>query len=244
MNAWTPRRFWSHVDVVENMDGWTVVLDHHVATTPAKSALNLPTRQLADAIAREWAVQGEIFSINTMPLTKLANAAIDKVSVHKCEVSDTIVAYGDSDLLCYRADGPVGLIGRQSEQWDPVLNQAARELDAQLAVHYGVMHVPQSKVILGKLETQVKTFDSFGLIALYELVTLTGSLVLGLAAIRDWRDPDVIWQLSRVDETWQEEQWGRDEEAHYLAACKRDAFCRAKQFYDLAQGISCDQLER
>ena len=145
-------------------------------------------------------------------------------------------AYGDSDLLCYRADHPSGLVARQSTGWDPLLDWAATELGARLTVQTGIMHTAQSKDALDVLSAEVAALSPFELAAFHDLVSMSGSLVLALAVIRGRCDAEAAWALSRIDETWQEEQWGVDEEAAEKAALKRKEFLHAARFYTLASG--------
>ena len=145
-----------------------------------------------------------------------------------------LAAYADTDLLCYRADGPEGLVQRQREHWDPPLDWAAETLGARLVPVAGVMHAPQDSAALDRLSARVHEMSSFQLTGLHDLVALSGSLILGLAAAMGWRDAETLWQLSRLDETWQEEQWGPDEEASALAESRRQAFLHAKRLFDLA----------
>jgi chaperone required for assembly of F1-ATPase len=237
MSAWKAKRFWAEASVVETAHGFTVHLDARPVKTPAKTALIVPTRAMAAAIAAEWdAQQGEV-DPRTMPVTRGANAAIDKVAVQHAEVAQMIADYGDSDLLCYRAPSPAALIARQAEAWDPLLDWAAVALDARLQTASGVIHVPQDPVTLARLAARVHRMDNFALAAFHDLVSLSGSLILGFAAAMNHRPADQIWQLSRVDEDWQIEQWGADEEAEAMAATKRTAFIQAKTFLDLSLSL-------
>lgn len=234
MTGGKARRFWSQVAVVPVGDGFAIELDGRRIRTPAKAELALPTREMADAIASEWqAQQGRIDPVS-MPVTGSANAAIDKVRPQHAEVTAMLAAYGDADLLCYRAEAPAGLCQRQAAAWDPALNWAEAVLGARLRVFSGVIHQPQDANLLERLAAQVAALTPFQLAAFHDLVSLSGSLILGFAAARGWRDADSLWQLSRIDETWQEEQWGSDGEARKAADLKRQAFVHAKRFYDFS----------
>ncbi|TMV03282.1 ATPase [Ruegeria sediminis] len=235
MSDWKPKRFWKMSAVVETDEGFTVELDGRRVKTPAKAALTLPTRALAEAISVEWGAQEKVVDPGTMPFTRSANAAIDKVRHQHSEVAEMLAAYGDSDLVCYRAERPASLIERQTEQWDPALDWAAEALGARLFPVAGVVHQPQSPAALAELRRRVHEMSEFQLAAFHDLVSLSGSLVLGFAAAQDWRDADEIWRMSRLDELWQEEQWGEDEEASAHAEIKRRAFLHAKRFFDMSQ---------
>lgn len=236
MSEWKLKRFWTDAgaDEAPGEAGFRVLLDGRPVRTPAKALLAVPTRDMALAIAAEWDAQEEKIDPTTMPMTRAANAAIDKVAVQHAEVADMLAAYGDSDLLCYRADGPEALVARQATAWDPALDWAATELGARLEVFAGVIHAPQPPEALARLSARVHGFSPFQLAAFHDLVSLSGSLVLGFAAAADWREAEAIWTMSRIDEDWQEEQWGHDEEAAEAADIKRRAFLDAKRFFDLA----------
>lgn len=234
MSDWKPKRFWKLATVAERDGSFAVELDGRPVRTPAKTLLTLPTRPMAEAVAAEWDAQEKEVDPRTMPFTRSANAAIDKVRVQHAEVADLLAAYGDSDLLCYRAVHPAELVARQSQIWDPALDWACDTLGVRLITVSGLLHQPQPESVQTQLSARVHCLSDFQLAAFHDLVSLSGSLVLGFAAALDWRDPDEIWRISRLDELWQEEQWGPDEEAQALAELKRQAFLHAKRFFDLS----------
>ncbi|MBY6057191.1 ATP12 family chaperone protein [Leisingera daeponensis] len=234
MSGWAQKRFWKAVTVAESADGFAVELDGRRVKTPAKAPLAVPTREMAEAIAAEWDAQTESVDPKTMPCTRSANAAIDKVTHQHSEVAVMLSEYGDSDLLCYRAESPVELAARQAAEWDPVLDWAEGEFGARLQVRTGVLHQPQEAAALAVLSEKVHAMTPFQLAAFHDLVGISGSLILGFAAAYGWRSADGIWQLSRLDERWQEEQWGEDEEARAAAEVKRQEFLHAKRFYDFS----------
>ncbi|MEQ9057415.1 MAG: ATP12 family protein, partial [Roseovarius confluentis] len=143
-----------------------------------------------------------------------------KVTRQHGEVAEMLAAYGDSDLLCYRADSPQELVERQAEAWDPLLDWADATFGARLIPVEGVMHAPQNPRALERRAAPVHAMDAFRLTAFHDLVGISGSLVIGLAAIHEVKDIGTLWRLSRIDETWQEEQWGIDEDARAQAAMK------------------------
>ncbi|MBY6139494.1 ATPase [Leisingera daeponensis] len=234
MSGWAQKRFWKAVTVAESAEGFAVELDGRRVKTPAKAPLAVPTREMAEAIAAEWDAQTESVDPKTMPCTRSANAAIDKVTHQHSEVAVMLSEYGDSDLLCYRAESPVELAARQAAEWDPVLDWAEGEFGARLQVRTGVLHQPQEAAALAVLSEKVHAMTPFQLAAFHDLVGISGSLILGFAAAYGWRSADGIWQLSRLDERWQEEQWGEDEEARAAAEVKRQEFLHAKRFYDFS----------
>lgn len=233
MSGWKAKRFWKEATVEEVEGGWTVRLDARPVKTPAKAPLVLPTRALAEAVADEWeAQQGEVRP-DTMPFTRAANSAIDKVAPQRAEVVAIIAAYGDSDLLCYRATGPQELCDRQARAWDPLLDWASDALGARLVATAGVMHIAQDQAALDRLTARVAAMTPFQVAAFHDLVALSGSLVLALAVVDGRIDPQSAWELSRLDETWQIEQWGEDEEAAAAAEVRRAAFHQAARFFGL-----------
>ncbi|MEQ9260647.1 MAG: ATP12 family protein [Roseovarius sp.] len=235
MSGWKAKRFWKAAEVVPLEGGYTVELDGRPMKTPAKAALHLPTRAMAEAVAAEWQAQEGEVKPNTMPVTRAANSAIDNVSRQHAEVAGFVAAYGDSDLTCYRADGPAELVARQQEAWDPLLDWVEARYGVRLLPVAGVIHQPQPARAVEALSAEVHAAGPFELTALHDLVALSGSLVIGLAAFHDAREPEQLWHLSRIDETWQAEQWGADEEAQAVAALKQSDFLAAKRFLNLAR---------
>lgn len=233
MSEWKAKKFWTTVSVSEDSEGFGILLDARPVKTPAKRLLVTPTRAYAEAIAAEWEAQEGQIDPGAMPFTRTANAALDKVAIQHGEVADMLAAYGDSDLLCYRAEHPEELVARQAQIWDPVLAWAARDLGATLEVRQGIMPVPQKNEVLVHLTGQVHAFSDFELAAFHDLVSLSGSLILGFAAAHGHQDSKAIWDISRLDEIWQAEAWGADDEAEAAAAIKEAAFLHAKRAFDL-----------
>lgn len=237
MSEWKAKRFWKEAVVVPEADGFAIRLDGRPVKTPAKRALIVPTHAMAQAIAAEWDAQEEEINPHTMPATKTANAAIDKVAVQHAEVAEMLAAYGDADLLCYRADGPEELVARQTAQWDPMLDWGAAALGARLEPRTGIMHAPQKAEPLAVLSARTHALNAFELAAFHDLVSLSGSLVLGFAAALHARPADVLWDMSRLDEIWQIEQWGKDDEAEATAAIKRSSFMHAHSMFSLCATV-------
>lgn len=235
MSTWAAKRFWKVATAVEVEGGWSVELDGRGVRTPAKAPLVVPTRAMAEGIAAEWDAQEDKVDPTAMPITRSANAAIDKVTKQFDEVAEMLAAYGDSDLLCYRATGPEALVARQAARWDPLLDWAADVFDARLAPVSGVIHAPQEAQALANLAARVSAFTPFELTAFHDLVSISGSLVLGLAATEGHMSAAELWDLSRLDETWQEEQWGVDEDASAQAALKKQAFEHANRFFRMCR---------
>ncbi|WP_439149280.1 ATP12 family chaperone protein [Sulfitobacter sp.] len=234
MSDWKAKRFWTEAQVVAAGDGYAVELDGRPIKTPAKRHLIVPTQQMAQAIAAEWQAQKGTIDPRTMPCTKTANAALDKVAIQHAEVADMLAAYGDCDLLCYRADSPEELVDRQTALWDPMLDWAEAALEVRLEPRVGIMHVPQDAAAVSRLTDRTHALDMFQMAAFHDLVSLSGSLILGFAATLNAKDTDTLWDLSRLDEIWQAELWGADDDAEALAAVKKASFEHAKLMFDLS----------
>lgn len=234
MTEWKAKRFWKTASVEQRGDGYTVLLDSRLVRTPGKSDLLLPSQALASEIAAEWDAQDDVIDPLSMPMTRSANAAIDKVTHQHAEVAGLLAEYGDADLLCYRAVSPASLVARQNEIWNPLLDWAAAILDAPLVPVSGVIHSPQNPETISHLAQKVGEMDVFVLTAFHDLVGMSGSLIIGFAALEPDADLIALWNASRLDEIWQAEQWGADEQAQAVADCKKAEFLHAKRFHDLA----------
>lgn len=235
MSEWKARRFWKAASVRQTAGGWEILLDDRPLRTPGKQALLLPTQALAQAIAAEWDAQGDVIDPRGMPLTRAANSAIERVTPQFDAVAAMLADYGGTDLLCYRAGEPEALVRAQAAGWDPLVDWAATVLDAPLAITHGVLPVGQDAAALMKLQAEVQGLDVFGLTALHDLVTLPGSLILGLAVLRDRLDADQAHALSRIDEEFQADRWGRDDEADAAAAARLQAMRDAQRFWRLSR---------
>ncbi len=233
MAGWVAKRFWKEAAVAEEPGGFAVLLDGRGVRTPAKRPLILPTRALAEAVASEWQAQEGQVRPETMPVTRSANSALDKVAPQFDEVTERLAAYGGTDLLCDRATAPEALVARQAQAWDPVLAWAARRFEAPLETTAGVMHQAQPETSLTRLADHVRGFSPFQVAGFHDLVAISGSLILGLGVTEGHLLPEEAWELSRLDESWQIEQWGADEEAAEIEAFRRTAFLQAARFYAL-----------
>ena len=232
MSSWAPKRFWKAAEVAETTGGWQVLLDGRAVKTPAKTALVLPSEGLARLVAAEWEAQTGLVDPNTMPATRMANSALDKVTPMRAEVVAHLAEYGGSDLVCYRAERPAELIRRQAEAWNPLVDFAA-EIGAPLVVTSGVIHVAQPPASLAALHAAIDVLSPFQLAAFHDLVAIPGSLVIALAVTRGRLTPEAAWDIARIDETFQAEQWGQDEEAAEMAAFKRADFLLAARVFAL-----------
>jgi chaperone required for assembly of F1-ATPase len=235
VSEWTARRFWTAAEVVREGAGWSLRLDGRPVRTPSKRLLVAPTAAMANAFAAEWDAQGDLVDPSSMPVTRAASTAIDKVDPHRDEVVATLAAYGATDLLCYRAESPDALSLRQAAVWDPLLLWAHETLGVRLVSVAGVMPHPQDEMALDRLAAAVASMDVFVLTGFHDLVTLSGSLVLGLAVERGRLTAAEAWAMSRIDEVYQADLWGRDGEADRVAAIRRDAFLEAHRFVSLSR---------
>lgn len=225
--------YWQTAAHVPAAGGHVLTVDGRPVQTPARAPLTVPSRALAEALVAEWHAQGEALDPAAMPLTRAANSAIDRVTPERLAVASMVAEYGGSDLLCYRADAPDELVARQQAAWDPWLAWSAADLGAPLIPVAGIMHQPQPEASLRALSTFVAELDPFHLTALHDLVVLSGSLVLGLAVLRGAAEAEAVWPLSRIDEAWQIEQWGWDQEAAETAARRETAFLDAARLIRL-----------
>ena len=234
MSEWAAKRFWKATAAVETAGGYKIELDGRPVKTPAKTLLVLPTAEMAAAVASEWDAQDGEVDPMTMPVTRGANAAIDKVSVQQAEVIEMLAAYGDSDLLCYRAAGPEELIAKQAEAWDPLLAWAKDTFGVTLKTGEGVMHVAQDPRNLVLLTAELEKMTSYQIAAAHDLISLSGSLIIALSVVEKHLTAEQGWATSRVDEEWQFAQWGEDEDARALESIKRQAFYNAAKFYQMS----------
>lgn len=224
-----PKRFYKKAQV---SDLNQILLDGRVVKTPLKATLQLPGRGLAEAVAAEWAAQTDVINPAVMPLTRLANTAIDRAASERAHIVNEIVQYAGSDLVLYRADRPEKLLELQMRHWNPVLDWARTALDARFQPATGIVHKAQDERALASLRAIVESRDSWRLTALYLLSTLTGSALLALMLERNAAVPEEIWSAAHVDEDFQVSQWGEDWEAKL----RRDA--RRREFDGLVQFLS------
>ncbi len=208
------KRFWKVANIVEREDGFAVELDGRPIRTPDRNRLIVPTAALAQAIAAEWDVQGEKVDLKAMPLTRLAQGAIDQVAANRDYVIDRIATYARSDTLYYRADDrQPELAAEQARQWDSLLDWARGRYDIGFETVAGVVHRDQPEATVERLREVVVAQDDFALAAMLQLAGLVDSLILVLALVEGERDAETLWLLGHLEELWQEQQWGEDAEA-------------------------------
>lgn len=223
-----PKRFYREATTGEAPDGWRLLLDGRPAKTPGRSPLAMPSRALAEAVSAEWGALGDLIEPLRLPVTRIVNAIIDGVVPDPAPVADDIVKYAGSDLICYRADGPGGLVARQAAAWDPVLAWAREVLGARFILSEGVMFVAQPEAAIRAVRAALPA-DPWRLGATHVVTTLTGSALLALALERGRFTAGEIWSAAHVDEDFQIAQWGADEEAAARrAAREREMMAAAK----------------
>jgi chaperone required for assembly of F1-ATPase len=227
------KRFYKEASASAAADGsYTVLLDGKAVKTPKRALLSPPNLPLAEAIAEEWRSQGETLDTQTMALTRLAFAAIDVVTQERSTIAAQVLEYAKHDLLCYRAEEPPELVTRQAHTWDPLLDWAAETYGARLKVGSGIQHVAQAAEAIAELERAIARYDEFELAALHTATTITGSLILALALAEEEVNAEEAFAAATLDETFQAEKWGRDDEA----ACRRERL--------LSELAACDRLLR
>ena len=221
-----PKRFYADVSVAAETDGaFSVRLDGKPVRTPGRALLALPTAAAAGLVASEFDAQQDVIDPVSMPVLRLANTALDGVAGEGQAVIDDIMRYSSSDLLCYRAEGPQELIERQAVAWDPVLNWVRTALGVRFWLAEGVMHVEQPREAVSAVGAWLEQrHDPFRLAALHVITTLTGSALLALCVQAGAIAPDDAWAAAHVDEDWNIEQWGEDDEAFARRAARRVDF--------------------
>ena len=227
------KRFWTDVTVEPDESGWAILLDGRSLKTPARAALAVPTQALAEAIAEEWRSVGETVDPRAMPLTGLANAAIDRVAPDRQAFAQGLARYAEADLACYRVEGPRELVAQQELSWDPLLAWARRRYDVDFATTCGLMHVAQPGATVERLSHAIAALDAFQLAGLSPLVTVGGSLVAGLAVIEKAIGADEAWKAVSIDEQWQLDQWDADAEAEKALDNRRRDFMAGARLLEL-----------
>jgi chaperone required for assembly of F1-ATPase len=227
------KRFWKEATVEREEGGWSIRLDNRPVKTPARKPLAVPSKALAEAIAEEWRSVDDQIDPRAMPLTGLANAAIDRVAPEREAFASGLSRYAEADLACYRAEGPAALVARQEQSWDPLLAWARRRFDVDFATTSGILHVDQPPGTVEQLSHAVAALDVFHLAGLSPLVTLGGSLIAALAVLEQAMTTEEAWNAISLDERWQLEQWGADAEAELALESRHQDFFVAARFLDL-----------
>jgi chaperone required for assembly of F1-ATPase len=227
------KRFFKQARVSPSSDGYTIELDGKPVRTPGRSPLAVPTSPLAQAMADEWNAQGDKIDPRSMPLTGLVNAAIDRIAPDKESFARGLALYGESDLVCYRAEGPAPLVRRQAEHWDPILAWASHRYDIAFETVVGIIHRAQPAATIERLGQAVRARTPFELAGLSPLVTVSGSLLIALALAEEAITFEPAWAAATLDEQWQIDQWGDDPEAVKALAGRRFDFEAGTRFLAL-----------
>lgn len=237
MTAQSVKRFYKDVIVRPAEGGFGIALDERILKTPGKVALVLPQTELAEAIAAEWRAQGDKIIPASMPLTKLANTAIDRTAAQRGDVCEQLLGFGRSDVVCYRAEIPVDLLQRQMKVWDPILDWAETSFGARLKTGQGIGFIEQDDAAMDALRRALATADNFRLTGLYNAAAILGSLVLALALDTGRMTPEEAFLAAHLDEVYQAEKWGEDWEAADRKAGKRKELNDVARFLQLIHSM-------
>ena len=227
------KRVYREVTIRPAMGSWGIALDGRAMRTPGRSELIVPTAALAAAIAAEWEAQQGDIRPATMPLTRLAAAAIDRTRAQRGLVAAEAANYASTDLVCYRAEHPPALVARQQETWQPLIDWAMRRYDAGLTVTSGIVPQPQPPATLKAFAAAVAAQDDFRLTALHTATAALGSLVIALALLEGRLDAEAAFAASQLDESFQIEAWGEDAEAAARRQALAEDIAAAARFVQL-----------
>jgi chaperone required for assembly of F1-ATPase len=225
-----PRKFYTDVQL---SDANAILLDGRPVKTPMKHALVLPNRKLAEAVADEWRAQDKVIDPELMPITKLANTALDRATAERLHVINEVVEYAGSDHICYWADRPPELVQMQRQHWQPVLDWARVTLSAHFKVASSITHIPQDAESLASVRSYAEKLDEWQLTGLYLLMTLTGSSLLAIMLQSGAANAEAVWTATHVDEDYQISQWGEDAEAIARRKTRRREFDGLVRFFEL-----------
>jgi len=230
------KRFYKQVATAARDGAWQVLLDDRGVKTVGGRMQLVPTPALADALAAEWAGQGEEIDPAGFILRDMADYAIDVVAPDRAQVVRELLPYGETDTLCYRAEAGDSLRREQDLMWEPLLAGVEARLGVRFERISGIIHRPQPPETLARLDEVLAGMDAFALAALRNLAGLAASLVIGLAALKPAAPAEELWTAANLEEDWQAERWGRDPEAEARRVRRREAFLAALRFAELARG--------
>lgn len=224
------KRFYREVAIEEADGGWRVVLDGRAIKTALGAPQIVPSRALAEALAAEWSGQGEEIDPRTFPLRDMSDYAIDVVRADRAAAIGKLLAFAETDTLCYRADPDEPLYRRQQEVWEPLVTALEAREGIRLERVSGVIPRTQPQASLDALRARLGTFDDFALAALQTMASLGASLCVALGALEEDADPEALWSAAHLEEEWQAELWGRDAEAEARRDKRREEFLAAFRF--------------
>lgn len=228
------KRFYRDVTLGEAPGGWQVLLDGRGVKTAMAAPQVVPARALAEALAAEWAAQGDEIDARAFQLRDLADYAIDIAGPTRAAVIAALLRFAETDTLCYRAEPGEALFARQQTVWEPLVRAAEARLDVHFVRVSGVLHRPQPAATLTRMETVLTSLDPFTLAALHTLTSLAASLITGLAALEPGADARTLWDAANLEEDWQAELWGWDADAEALRKRRLATFAGALGFARMA----------
>ncbi|GAA4051481.1 ATP12 family chaperone protein [Parerythrobacter jejuensis] len=229
------KRFWKDVRVEQLADGWQVALDGRPLKTQGKREQIVPSEALAQALAAEWDRQGDTVDPASLPGRDMADFAIDRIATGEEDVISKLLAFGETDTLCYRAEPGEAVFRRQEEVWEPLVRATEQREGIRLERISGIIHRPQPDASIAALRKRLAEQDAFILAPLLTLSSLSASLCIGLAALQPSADTKALWDAANLEEDWQAELWGEDAEAAEVRARRTADFERAMEFLDLVR---------
>ncbi len=229
------KRFYADVAVEPCEGGWRVLLDTRPMKTQLGAAQVVPSERLAEALAEEWRAQGEEIDPASFPLRDMADFAIDMVRPDRAGTIAKLLAFAETDTLCYRADPDEPLYRRQHEVWEPLVTALEAREGIRIERVSGIVHRPQTGETLAALRERLETMDDFTLAALQAMASLAASLCIGLAALEADADGVALWDAANLEELWQAELWGADKEAEARREQRKGEFLAAARFAELAK---------
>lgn len=232
------KRFYKEVSVAPAGDGWQVLLDGRPLKTQGGQPQIVPGERLAEMLAEEWRAQGETIDPATFRFRDMADYSLDVVARDQGALVQKLLGYAETDTLCFRADPEEPLYRRQQELWEPIV--AGLEAREGVTLHRisGILHRPQTEETRQRLAARLGELDPFTLTALEQTTSLAASLCIGLEALQQGADGDALWAAANLEEEWQADLWGRDEEAEARRDRRKDAFLAAMEFAEAVPGSS------
>ena len=227
------RRFYQEVNVIKLERGFAVELDGRLVKTPLGQPQILTSKDLAIAIAHEWASQEKIIVPETMPLTGYANSSIDRIEKNRESILKEILNFAETDLLCYRANEPIDLVSRQNSHWQPLLDWAADTMKIKLKVTTGILHIKQPLRAIDTLAKLLRGKNDMELAGIISLTTACGQIILALALAKGRIDIKEALVCTQLEQIYQNERWGVDEETRIRQVSLETEIATATKFLSL-----------
>ena len=229
------KRFYEDISVLKQDKMYVVMLDGKTIKTPQKNLCLLSTRVMADAVAKEWEDQDKNIDPASMPMTKMINTAIDRVKVRRNEIITELVNFSCSDQICYRADNPQELVDLQNKIWNPLLRRLKKVHNIELKFTVGIVFQEQDPKQLMKIKKLIEGIEDFALMAFYGMVTVCGSITIGLNLFEGYISTDEAWKAGHLDENFQVSKWGNDQDADDRRANLKDELENSVRFHSLCK---------